>query len=77
MDTRLLDALNTGIVLLNEQRIPCWANEAARRITSMGMRHLASAPLEHWVAAGHAAELKNLYPTALSVGTVLRFENSF
>lgn len=59
MDTRLLDALNTGIVLLDEERTVCWANEAARRITSMGMRQLASAPFENWVAGGQASELKD------------------
>lgn len=58
MDTRLLDALNTGIVLLDEERTVCWANEAATRITSMGMRQLASAPFESWVADGQASELK-------------------
>lgn len=73
MDTQLLDALNTGIVLLDEQRIPCWANEAARRITSMGMRHLASAPFEHWVAAGQAAELKESLSHCLSSGHSFTF----
>ncbi len=59
MDTRLVDALNTGIILLDSERFACWANEAAGRITSMGVRQLASEPFEHWVVHEQARELKN------------------
>ena len=59
MDTRLFDALNTGIVLLNEERIAFWANEAAKRITSMGLRQLALEPFEFWVADNQTLELRN------------------
>lgn len=73
MDLRLLDALNTGIVLLDENRVPCWANEAARRITSMGMRQLASAPFEHWVAGGQSTELKESLTHCLGSGHSFTF----
>lgn len=73
MDTRLLDALNTGIVLLNEDRIACWTNEAARRITSMGMRQMASAPFESWVADGQSAELEDSITHCIQSGHSFTF----
>lgn len=68
MDTTLLDALNTGIILLDEHRITCWANEAARRILSTGMRQLAASPFEAWVANGQLEELKESLKHCLKSG---------
>jgi two-component system nitrogen regulation sensor histidine kinase GlnL len=68
VDTRLLDALNTGIVLLDEHRVVCWANEAARRITSMGMRQLTSVPFEFWAAESQSTELQESLSHCLTSG---------
>ncbi len=73
MDPRLLDSLNTGIVLLDEDHRVCWTNEAARRITSMGMRQLASAPFESWVAPGQAHELKESLTHCIASGHSFTF----
>ena len=58
MDTQLLDALNTGIILLNKNRVAIWANDAAKRITTMGLRQLASEPSEYWVSDSQMSELR-------------------
>ena len=57
MDTRLFDALNTGIILLDTNHRAIWVNESARRITSMGLRQLASVPFESWVTVSQSLEL--------------------
>lgn len=58
MDTRLFDALNTGIILLDTSHRAVWVNESARRITSMGLRQLAAVPFESWVTASQVDELR-------------------
>ncbi|NBS11204.1 MAG: PAS domain-containing sensor histidine kinase [Gammaproteobacteria bacterium] len=57
MDTRLFNALNTGIILLDATHRALWVNESARRITSMGLRQLASVPFESWVTESQVDEL--------------------